>query len=108
MKKIDSYLKGVVPPEHVSHQHRQQLRREVLGKIERRQTMSVKVKSWKYAATIALICTGLAAAAVVGVKVHKWRFLKKHPEAGYLLQSEDGRTVTNVPESWKSRRNWTS
>lgn len=62
--------------------------------------MSVKVKNWKYAAAIALICTGIVAAAVVGVKIHKWRFLKKHPEAGYLLQSEDGRTVTNVPESW--------
>ena len=62
--------------------------------------MSVRVKSWKYAAMVALICTGVVAAAVVGVKIHKWRFLKKHPEAGYLLQSEDGRIVTNVPESW--------
>jgi len=100
IENIDRYLKGVVPPEHESSQHRWQLRREVLGKIERRQTMSVRFKNWKYAAVIALICTGVVAAAVVGVKIHKWRFLKKHPEAGYLLQSEDGRIVTNIPESW--------
>jgi hypothetical protein len=100
IENIDRYLRGVVPPEHESHQHRQQLRREVLRKIERRQTMSVKVKNWKYAVAITLICTGIVAAAVVGVKIHKWRFLKKHPEAGYLLESEDGRTMANIPESW--------
>ncbi len=100
IEKIERYLKDVALPEHISQQHRRQLRREVLRKIERRQTMSVRVKSWKYAATIALICTGVAAAAVVGAKIYKWRFVEKHPEAGYLLQSEDGRFMTNVPESW--------
>ena len=100
IENIDRYLKGVVPPEHVSHLHRQQLRREVLGKIERRQTMSVRLKNWKYAAVIALICTGVVAAAVVGVKIRKWRFVKKHPEAGYLLVSEDGLSGANIPESW--------
>jgi hypothetical protein len=73
---------------------------EVLEEIERRQTMSVKVRSWKYAATVALLCTGVVAAAVVGIKIHKWRVVDKHPEAGYLLLSEDGRFMTNVPESW--------
>lgn len=62
--------------------------------------MSVRVKSWKYAAVIALICTGIAAAAVVGAKIYKWRFTGRHPEYGYMLRSEDGNTVTNVPESW--------
>jgi len=74
--------------------------REVLGEIERRQTMSVKVRSWKYAATVALLCTGVVAAAVVGVKIYNYRVVGKHPEGGYLLLSEDGRTMTNVPESW--------
>ena len=100
IENIDRYLKGVVPPEHVSHLHRQQLRREVLGKIERRQTMSVRLKNWKYAAVIALICTGVVAAAVVGVKIHKWRFVEKLPEAGYLLVDEDGLKGRTIPESW--------
>ena len=74
--------------------------REVLGEIERRQTMSVKVRSWKYAATVALICTGVAAATVVGIKIHKYYFVSKHPEAGYLLSSEDGLKGRTIPESW--------
>jgi hypothetical protein len=100
IQNVDRYLKGVVLPEHESNQHRQQLRREVLGKIERKQTMSSKKRFWKIAAVIAIVCTGAAAATVVGVKIHKWRFLKKHPESGYLLKSEDGRIITNIPESW--------
>jgi len=52
------------------------------------------------AAVVALICTSVVAAAVVGVKIHKWYFVEKHPEYGYMLRSEDGRYMTNVPESW--------
>ncbi|MHC4229373.1 MAG: hypothetical protein ACYSWW_22985 [Planctomycetota bacterium] len=62
--------------------------------------MSVRVKSWKYAAVIALVCTGVAAAAVVGAKIYKWRAESKHPKYGYMLRSEDGRYMTNVPENW--------
>ena len=62
--------------------------------------MSVKVRSWKYAAVIALICTGVVGAAVVGVKIYKYRVIGKDPERGYLLVSENGLTGTNVPESW--------
>jgi hypothetical protein len=100
IEKIDRYLKGVALPEHVSDQHRRQLRRQILNRTERRQTMSVKVRSWKYAAVVALICTGVVAAAVVGVKIHNYRVVGKDPERGYLLVSEDGLTGTNVPESW--------
>ena len=62
--------------------------------------MSVRGRSWKYAATIAVVCTGVAAAAVVGAKIYKWRFVEKDPKYGYMLRSEDGKTMTNVPESW--------
>jgi len=74
--------------------------REVLGEIERRQTMSVKVRNWKYAAVIALICTGVVAATAVGVKIYNYRVVGKDPERGYLLLSEDGRSMKNIPESW--------
>ena len=100
IENIDRYLKGVELPDHVSYPHRQQLRREVLARIERRPPMSVKTRSWKYAAVIALVCTGIAAAAVVGVKIHKWYFVEKDPKYGYMLRSEDGRYMTNVPDSW--------
>jgi hypothetical protein len=96
IENIDRYLKSVVLPEHVSHQHRQQLRREVLGKIERRQTMSERVKSWRYAAVIALIGTGVVVAgAVIGVR---YRFVAKDSQRGYLVDSEDGRSRMNITE----------
>jgi replicative DNA helicase len=99
IEKIDRYLKGVALPEHVSDQHRRQLRRQILNRTERRQTMSVKVRSWKYAAVVALICTGVVAAAVVGVKIYNYRVVGKDPESGYLLLSEDGTTMVNIPEN---------
>lgn len=37
---------------------------------------------------------------VAGAKIHKWRVTGKDPERGYLIQSEDGRTTANIPESW--------
>jgi len=54
----------------------------------------------KFAAVIALICTGVVAATVVGVKIHKYYFVGKHPEAGYLLNSEDGLKGRTIPDSW--------
>jgi hypothetical protein len=96
-ENIDSYLKGIVPPEHASDQHRQQLRREIHTEIERRRTMSVKIRSWKYAAMIALLAV---AAVAVGAEICRWHFIGKDSQMGYLLESEDGRFVTNIPDSW--------
>ncbi len=73
-ERIERYLQGIVPPEHESEPHRQQLRRQILGEIERRQSMSVKPRAWKIAAAAAvLVCTG-AIAATVGVKLHQFYF----------------------------------
>ena len=62
--------------------------------------MFVRKRAWKVAAVIALICTGVVTATVVGVKIHKYYFVSKHPEAGYLLVSEDGLKGRTIPESW--------
>jgi len=37
---------------------------------------------------------------VAGAKVHKWRFMEKHPKGHYMLESEDGQTRSTIPESW--------
>jgi hypothetical protein len=100
IEKIDGYLKGIALPEHVSEQHRRQLRRQILNRIERKQKMFVRNRTWKIAAVIALICTGVVTATVVGIKIHKWRVESKHPKYGYMLRSKDGRFMTNVPDSW--------
>src|SRR4030067_3659018 len=103
IEKIDRYLKGVVPPERVSHHHRQQLCREVLARIERRQTMSVRVKCWKVAAVIAVVIGAGALATTVGLKVRKLYFTGREPDGTYIFQTkpetvetEKGRTMTSM------------
>lgn len=35
-----------------------------------------------------------------GAHLKKWRFKGKDPQRGYLLESEDGQSSTNIPEDW--------
>jgi hypothetical protein len=93
IENIDRYLKEVVLPEHESHQHRQQLRREVLGKIERRQTMSVKKRSFKVAAVIAVVL-GIGAASVVGVCIGRYYYYMGRENNGAPIFRNEDFTVT--------------
>jgi hypothetical protein len=88
IENIDRYLNGVDPPEHTSHQHRQHLRQEVLGKIERRQTMSVKFKSWKVAAVIAVVIGAGAIATTVGLKIYRYHFEGQGRDGEYIFTTE--------------------
>jgi hypothetical protein len=86
-ERLERYLQGIVPPAHESEPHRQQLRRRILGEIERRQSMSVKARAWKIAAAVAaLVCTG-AVAATVGVKIHRYYFEGVDKEGRYLFST---------------------
>jgi hypothetical protein len=88
IENIDRYLKGVVPPEHESHQHQQQLRREVLDEIERRQTMSVIKRVWKVAAMIAIVTGVGAIATAVGIKVYRYHFEGRGRDGEYHFSTE--------------------
>jgi hypothetical protein len=89
IENIDRHLKGVVPPEHTSYQHRQQLRQEVLEEIERRQTMSVRAKSWKVAAVLAIVI-GAGAISVVGVNIGKIYYWGKSDDGTHhIFYSKD-------------------
>jgi len=89
-ENIDRYLKGIVLPEHTSHQHRQQLRREALEEIERRQTMSVRSRSWKVAAVVAVLI-GAGAISVVGVNIGKIYYRGKSADGTHhIFYSKDG------------------
>lgn len=46
----------------------------------------------------ALVGAGVVTAAAVGVTIQKYRFMEKHPERGYIVQSEDGHSVMNITE----------
>jgi len=83
IEKIDGYLKGVALPEHVSEQHRRKLRRQILNKIERRQTMFVRKRAWKVAAVLAIVIGAGALATTVGLKVRKLYFVGRESDGAY-------------------------
>lgn len=88
IENIDRYLKGVVPLEHESPQHRQQLRREVLGKIERRQTMFVRNRAWKVAAVVAILVGAGAIAMEVGLRIYRYHFEGQARDGIYIFTTE--------------------
>jgi hypothetical protein len=98
IENIDRYLKGVALPEHMSHQHRQQLRREVLEKIERRQTMFVRKRAWKVAAVLAILISA-GALAVVGVNVGKYFYKGQNDAGAHIFHSEDWETVVTLDDN---------
>jgi len=88
IEKIERYLKGVVPPEHTSYQHRRQLRQEVLKEVERIQNMSVRKRSWKVAAVIALVTCAGAIAAAVSLRVYRYHFEGRGRDGEYHFSTE--------------------
>ena len=58
--------------------------------------MSVRKRSWKVAAVAALVCTGVVAAAVVGIKYH---YIEQDEKGRHLVQSEDGKNMISFAES---------
>jgi len=101
-ERIERYLKGIDVPGCDDAPHRQQLRQQIVGEAGRRRIHSERTRIWKYAAVIALIGTGVVAGAAVGVKFQKYHFVAQDPERGYIVQSEDSRSVmtlqTDSPE----------
>jgi len=97
IEKIDRYLKGAALPEHVSEQHRRQLRRQILNRIERRQTMFVRRIAWKVAAVVAVVL-GLGAISVVGVNVGKYIYVGKDDAGVHIFRSEDAKSVVTLDD----------
>ena len=89
IEKIDRYLKGVALPEHISEQHRRKLRRQILNRIERRQTMFVRKRAWKVAAVLAVLI-GVGAISVVGVNIGRYYYYMGRDDDGApIFRSED-------------------
>jgi len=97
-KKTRRYLKGLVLPEYMSHQHRLKLRHRVLEKIERRQTMSVRVKNWKYATLVAIVI-GVGAISVVGVNIGRYYYyMGRNDDGAPIFRSEDFNVVATLDD----------
>lgn len=97
IENIDRYLEGVELPKHESHQHRQQLRREVLGKIERRQTMFVRKRAWKVAAVLAILIS-VGAITVVGVNIGQYFYMGQDDAGVHIFYNEDSESVVTLDD----------
>ena len=86
--KIDRYLRSMNLPEHALHQHRYELRRQILDRIERRQTMFVGKRAWKVAAVLAVVIGAGALATTVGIKVRKLYFMGREPDGTYMFATK--------------------
>jgi hypothetical protein len=88
IERIDRYLKGIDLPEHTSDQHRCALRRQILSEIERKQTMSVRSRTWKVTIAVAALIGGAAIATAVGVKVYRYHFEGRGATGAYHFATE--------------------
>ncbi len=98
VERIERYLKAVDVPEHDSDQHRQRLRRRILTKLERKQTMSLKGKPWKATLAVAALIGGGAIAAAVGVKVYRYHFEGRGADGAYHFSGQR-ETLYESPKS---------
>ncbi|MFB0554099.1 MAG: hypothetical protein ACETWQ_12400 [Phycisphaerae bacterium] len=73
------------------------INREVLGEIERRQTMFVRKRAWKVAAVLAVLI-GVGAIAVVGVNISKIYYYGKTDDGAHIFISDDLETVVTTDE----------
>lgn len=69
--------------------------REVLGEIERRQTMFVRKRAWKVAAVLAVLI-GVGAIAVVGVNIGRYYYYGKTDDGAHIFISEDRESVVTL------------
>jgi hypothetical protein len=97
IEKIDRYLKGVSLPEHISELHRRQLRRQILNRIERRQTMFVRKRAWKVAALLAVLIA-VGAISVVGVNIGRYYYYGKTDDGAHIFYSDDLETTVIMDE----------
>ena len=86
-KRIEEFLKGIVPPQYESDEHRLQLRGQILRGIPsgpRARRMSAR---WKTAAlALGLLCVG-AAAAELTVQMHLYYFEGRGSDGTYHFQA---------------------
>ena len=69
--------------------------REVLNRIERRQTMFVRKIAWKVAAVLAVVI-GLGAIAVVGLNISKIYYYGKTDDGAHIFLSDDLETIVTT------------
>jgi hypothetical protein len=88
IERIDQYLRSIDLPQDESDQHRRALRRQILSEIERKETMSVRNRTWKVTIAVAALIGGGALATAVGVKVYRYHFEGRDAGGTYYFSTE--------------------
>ena len=90
---IEKLLKGAVPPEYQSDEHRQQLRAQLLSRLEPGRAGNRTGTRWKRAALLlGLLCVA-AAATELGLQVHRYYFQGKARDGAYIFTTTDPETT---------------
>src|ERR1035438_7640681 len=97
---IEELLKGAVPPEYQSDEHRQQLRNQILSRIESgRAGAHLRARCKTAALLLGLLCVA-ALATELGLQVHRYRSEGKARDGAYIFTTADPETTyggTNHP-----------
>src|ERR1035438_1141894 len=92
-EQIETLLKGAVPPEYQSDEHRQQLRNQILSRIESGRAGAHLRARWKTAALLlGLLCVA-AAATELGLQVHRYYFEGRARDGAYIFTTTDPETT---------------
>lgn len=90
---IEALLKGAVPPEYQSAEHRQQLRAQLLSRIETGRAGNRTGTQWKRVALLlGLLCVA-AAATELGLQVHRYYFQGRARDGAYIFTTTEPETT---------------
>ncbi len=105
-ERIEALLKGAVPPEYQPDEHRQQLRNQILSRIETGRAGARIRARWKTAALLlGLLCVA-AAATELGLQVHRYFFEGRASDGAYIFTTTEPDTTyegTNHPANAASQ-----
>ena len=87
-ERIEEFLKGIVPPDYESDEHRRQLRGQIMRGIESgRGGKRLGARCKTAALTLGLLCAG-AAATELTIQVHHYYFEGRGTDGAYYFQAD--------------------
>jgi hypothetical protein len=87
-ERIEKFLKGIVPPEYESDEHRRQLRGQIMRGMESGRGGKRMGARWKTAAlALGLLCAG-AAATELTIQMHHYYFEGRGTDGTYHFQAD--------------------
>src|ERR1039457_5894189 len=92
-ERIEALLKCAVPPEYQSDEHRQQLRNQLLSRIESRLAGTHLRARWKTAALLLGMLCVAAVATELGLQVHRYYFEGSARDGDYIFTTTEPETT---------------